>query len=251
MSEVVSMSNGGGGTTFLGGVAMGAVLLTLAWFIVSDPNAGSHDQTVGQVPVAETSPSTVGPTQSTVAADPMQRCLEAAGVLEHPLRRASSSVAQWEVHVEAMNKLVVGAISLPQANAFWNRTRVGASHRIEGFERAMQRLHRPGVDCPPPALLPSGTSKPARSCARQVATELRVLHEAGIAIDTWRKHVHAMEMLRMGMLSPSAATRMWLAMWHRGQQEIVAYRHVAHAADTTRGCAGGTPGDVPSASASP
>jgi hypothetical protein len=76
-----------------------------------------------------------------------------------------------------------------------------------------------------------------------------VLRAARAAIGTWRQHVHAMNMLRIGKLAPSKATQMWVAMWPRGQHEINMYRvaaRVAHLvsesgcpASATQGALGG------------
>jgi hypothetical protein len=145
-------------------------------------------------------------------------------------------VSQWEVHVGAMNKLVVGQISLQQAGAFWKQTRVDAYHRINQFERAASRLQEHGVDCPAPSLLPKSAPAPVRECSRQVGADLQALSAARTAIDTWRNHMRAMEMLRMGKLSPSMAEKMWLSMWQRGQHEIQAYQAATHAAHSMHGC---------------
>jgi hypothetical protein len=169
-------------------------------------------------------------------ADQRQRCIDAAAATRLPLRRAASSIDQWEVHVGAMNKLVTGAITLQQATVFWNSTRVGARNKVERFEQAWGRLQRHGLDCPSPVMLPSGSPPQLRSCSREVAADVRVLHAAGTAIATWRRHVQAMNMLRMGTMSPSTATQMWLVMWHRGQQEIETYRAAAREADKVPGC---------------
>jgi hypothetical protein len=169
-------------------------------------------------------------------ADQTKRCVDAVTAARFALRRAASSIDQWEVHVGAMNQLVTGAITLQQATVFWNRTRVGARHRIERFERAREQLQRDGLDCPSPAMLPSGSPPQLRACSGEVAADLRTLQAAGTAIQTWRRHVEAMEMLRMGKLSPSSATQMWLAMWHRGQQEIQTYRAAVQEAHRLPGC---------------
>jgi hypothetical protein len=89
------------------------------------------------------------------------------------------------------------------------------------------------VDCPAPRLL--GTRAPAelRACSVHVAAEARTLDAAQAAIDTWRHHVVDMDRLRLGKLSPSAATQMWLSMWQRGVQQIDAYRVAAQ--DVRRG----------------
>jgi hypothetical protein len=140
-----------------------------------------------------------------------------------------------------MNKLVTGVISLRQATKFWNQTRVGARHRVTDFERARAALERHGVDCPSPAMLPSPSPQKLRACAREVTTDLRVLKAAETAIGTWLRHVHAMEMLRMGKMSPATASRMWLQMWHRGQHEIELYRAAARAAHHVSGCTTAAP----------
>lgn len=230
-----------------GGVVLGLVFGAVGVSLIVNPNSDSGGTDQGRLSGAL--PSSVAHAPRGGTRDQMQGCLDAATNFELPLRRAASSMDQWEVHVGAMNKLVVGAITLQQATAFWNRTRVGARHRVAEFERALARLHRHGVDCPPPALLPSGASPDLRSCAREVATDMRVLHAARTAIGTWRRHVRAMEMLRMGHMSPSTASRMWLAMWQRGQDEIETYRVAARAARSVSGCASAAAS--PSASRSP
>ena len=137
---------------------------------------------------------------------------------------------QWNVHIGAMNKLVVGAITLQQATAFWNQTRVGAYDRIGRFQDADAQLERRGVDCPAPRLLGSGASPALRGCARHVAAELRALDSARTAIATWNHHLQAMDQLRACSLSPAAATRMWLSMWQQGVHELDRFREAADAA---------------------
>jgi hypothetical protein len=217
------------------GIVLGAgVTLAVSWPIGhSGSVAGHHHQRARLSAQRDSSPRS---TQQQAVADQRKRCLDAVTATRLPLRRAASSIQQWEVHVGAMNQLVTGAITLQQASAFWNRTRVGARHRVERFERAWGRLQRRGVDCPAPGMLPSGSPQRLRSCSREVSADMRVLHAAAIAIHTWRRHVGAMNMLRMGKMSPSTATSQWLAMWHRGQHEIETYRAAALAAARVPGC---------------
>jgi hypothetical protein len=234
----VSPSHGvtaGIATAVVLGIVLGSgVTLALSWPTGhSDGGAGGDDQ---RARLSAQRHSSSPPAQQQALADQRQRCVDAATATQLPLRRAASSIDQWAVHVGAMNQLVSGAITLQQATAFWNRTRMGARHRVERFERASGRLQRQGLDCPPPGMLPSGSPRQLRACSREVAADLRVLHAAGIAIHTWRRHVNAMNMLRMGKMSPSTATQLWLAMWHRGQQEIETYRAAARAARKVPRC---------------
>jgi hypothetical protein len=216
---------------FLGGVTVG-VLLLITWLVVTPYFFTSGTNQPG---LSRELPSRTPFGQHRSSPDQMQRCTDAATALKSPLRRASASVAQWEIHVGAMNQLVSGAITLPQATAFWNRTRVGALQRVQQFERAWTRLQRQGVNCPRPARLTSQSVPKLRSCAEEVHTDMQVLRAARTAIGTWRRHVRAMNMLRMGKLAPSKATRMWVAMWPRGQHEINMYRVAARVARVVSG----------------
>jgi hypothetical protein len=142
------------------------------------------------------------------------------------------------VHVQAMNELVVGEITLQQATRFWNRTRVGAQRNVDRFRRAWSALARTGVDCPSPNLLGPATAA-ARSCSRLTDAELRVAQAAKTSIDTWDEHVQHMDMLRMGTLSPARATEMWLGMWRRGVRDLATYRAATRNPALEISCPGG------------
>jgi hypothetical protein len=226
------------------GIVLGAgITLAVSWptghsdFGAGSGNRGSNQQARLSAHSHSSPPSA----RRKALADQTQRCIDAVTATRLPLRRAASSIDQWEVHVGAMNQLVAGSITLQQATAFWNRTRVGARHRVESFEQARVRLQRHGLDCPSPGMLPSGSPAQLRSCSRKVAADMRVLQAASTAIQTWRHHVRAMNMLRMGTLSPRAATQMWLAVWHRGQHEIETYRAAARVAHAIPQCSPATP----------
>jgi hypothetical protein len=210
-----------GSALFVRGLAVGAVLVGFAWALVAAVTGGSD--TTDATPTSGTvvtSATPVAPQQPTR----LQRCAVAAQRLTAPLDAADPAMDQWEVHVGAMNKLVVGAITLRQASAFWNQTRLGAYRRIERFDRAMQQLRKHGVDCPDPQVLRTGSSDVLRVCAHRVAAQMRTLDAAETAITTWRSHVRDMDRLRLGQLSASAATQMWLSMWHQGVRQLEQYR---------------------------
>jgi hypothetical protein len=124
-----------------------------------------------------------------------------------------------------MNKLVLGAISLNQATAFWNQTRVGAAHNVNAFRQAARRYRETSATCLTEG---AGTDQVAqvRSCAEAVAARNKVIRAAETSARTWDKHVHDMEMLRMGHLSPAKATSMWIASWRTGVHQL----HNYHAA---------------------
>jgi hypothetical protein len=129
-----------------------------------------------------------------------------------------------------MNKLVVGAITLEQATQFWNQTRVGASTNLKSFASARERFQQRSARCPAPES--SGATVPAewRSCHRAVAARNQALQLSTVSLGTWRDHVHHMEMLRRGEMSPQEATQLWLRSWRKGNDEVRAYRAAARAA---------------------
>jgi hypothetical protein len=237
--------------SLIGGIAVGAVLLGAVWLFVAglpgvvekakSPNAAEPSATLSVVPTTTSQSQAPGPTR-------LDRCTDAADVVERSLQQARPALDQWEVHVGAMNKLVVGSITLQQATAFWNQTRVGAYDRIGRFENAEAQLDRRGVDCAAPRLLGSGASPALRACAQHVNAELRALDSARTAITTWKHHMQAMDQLRSGKLSPTAATQMWLTMWQRGVHELEGFRTAADAAQHVGACDGTAGTSQPSAS---
>jgi hypothetical protein len=151
------------------------------------------------------------------------RCRRVYTDQQEPLDAASSAMSQWEVHIAAMNKLVLGAISLDQAMQFWNRTRVGAKARLHTFDAAVRRIGRLTIACPDPGADPSAGTRLMR-CERAVAANARLLSLAETALGTWALHVKHMEMLRDGTMTPAQATQAWLLSWHQGQDQVTQYR---------------------------
>ena len=216
--------------TFLVGTILGLLGVVL-WVSVMEDDGGDAGLQASSRSVAdEPEPVPRDDASSTPAQQPADtrasRCSEAAAALEAPLVAAGPALRQWDVHVDAMNKLVVGEITLQQATAFWNQTRLGAQRNVDRFRKAWTALERTGVDCPAPALLGPAPAA-VRSCSRLVEAELGVTRTAKTSIDTWDTHVHHMDMLRMGTLSPEKATEMWLAMWRRGVRDLDTYRAAA------------------------
>ncbi len=81
----------------------------------------------------------------------------------------------------------------------------------------------PGVRCPAPDRV-RHAAPALRSCVRRVAADERALEAARTTLKTWGRHVKDMEMLRMGHMTPAAATQMWLTSWRSGLHQLHAYR---------------------------
>jgi hypothetical protein len=220
---------------FLVGALTGMVALGLLWAGTALLNGTGTD---GRRAASSSATAEVKPSQHTpVAPEPSRAnpCRRVDQALAGALRTATPALDQWEVHVGAMNKLVVGSITSQQAAAFWSQTKVGATRNLGRFYSATQRLPFAGVNCPS-STDSTQASAEARSCARQVAQERRALHAVRIALRTWKKHIRHMRMLDMGHLSPAAATQMWLANWQRGIREIRDYRSAQRAVDRPDSC---------------
>lgn len=211
----------GPGRAYLaGGVVgglVGAAVVLLVWLTISalSPDSpGSAD-----APRPGGAGATVLGTQEASSGQCRQRFAAQGRVL----RAADATLSQWEVHVGAMNKLVTGAISLQQATAFWNQTRVGAQERLARYDAAVRALEGAANRCSPAA----AAAVDDQRCAAAVEARDLALRKAHRATATWRQHVHHMEMLRQGTLSPAMAQRMWLRSWHRGVRQLEAYRAAA------------------------
>jgi len=218
----------------VGMVALGLVWATARYIIAPDSDqATTTGDTSTKLPTSdgESSPGAQG------AGSPsrMYYCRQADADLTGVLLAVAPAMDQWAVHIGAMNKLVVGAITLQQATQFWNQTRVGAKRNLEHFRTAMRDVPFTGMDCPDPTDLGQASTQ-LRACAQRVAHERQALDDARIATGTWATHVRHMEMLRMGHMSAARASRLWLSSWRQGVAELRAYRGAARAVGASASC---------------
>jgi hypothetical protein len=228
------------GLMFVVGTVLGLLAVVL-WVGLTDDDSGDETALQSSSSRVADQPEPQGSTRSEPAAPADSRgdrCADAAEALTSPLEAARPALRQWDVHVAAMNQLVRGEISLQQATEFWERTRLGAQRKVERFRTAWDELQRTGVDCPAPAFLGSAPAT-VRSCSRLAAARLGVLETAKTSIDTWDTHVHHMDMLRMGTMTPQQATDMWLTMWRRGVRDLDAYRTATRSPALELECAQG------------
>ena len=224
---------------FLVGALAGIMILGLVWAMTGLFAGTDSDRTAtAGSRVTSTPTSDSGPSQETeVSGSPSLffRCRQADRELAGLLLAAGPAMDQWEVHIGAMNKLVVGAITLQQANAFWNQTRVGAKGNLKHFRSVIHESPLAGVDCPSAAGLTQAPTALA-TCVQRVSRERQALEAARAALRTWATHVRHMEMLRMGHMSPAVATQLWLTSWRHGIQELRAYQGAVRAVDASGRC---------------
>lgn len=208
-------------------------------------------------PDAPTTASGVGETTrdsiaATTRAAPTARVREAASLAslaeqcrlanlrqQAPLSAADVSLAQFDKHIDAMNLLVAGKISLAVATTFWDETRVKAVENAAAFRRADKELAASGTTCPAPdpALAdasPYGQVVTLKSCVSAITARDTALARARTAVTTWEHHVHDMEMLRMGHITPAQAAAAWKKSWKTGEKQLHAYDRAAAKATKIR-----------------
>ena len=141
---------------------------------------------------------------------------------------ADVSLSQFDKHIDAMNLLVAGKISLAVATQFWDQTRVGAAQNAADYRRTQgstrdSRSQCQGLDPDVAASLPYGPVSQLNQCVTYVGRASTALTRADTAVTTWQHHIHDMEMLRMGDITPAQATAMWRRNWHTGQRQLAAF----------------------------
>jgi hypothetical protein len=227
-----SNDKGGRAAVFLAGAvagaAVGALVVAMIWSVLwwlGSGDSGSDGPTADAPDAAALSEST----PDGAATTRLDRCHEVYDAQDRALTAGASSLSQWAVHVGAMNKLVRGEITLDQAWDFWNQTRVGAARELERVDAASGQFRQRTARCPQPR--GSAVDPDLRTCAEAVAARYRTIRLSAVALETWRMHVHHMEMLRDGEMSAQEATRLWLQNWRQGNREIMAYREAAKTAE--------------------
>lgn len=132
---------------------------------------------------------------------------------------------QWRLHIEVMNQLVAGDITLTQATDYWQQTRLGAHRKVDHFRRVDSELQPSAADCASPEGVELRDEQRRRLDACRDATEAfsASLTAARVAIATWEHHIMDMDALRAGDITPAQATTMWLQSWKTGAHQLREY----------------------------
>ncbi len=139
---------------------------------------------------------------------------------------ADASLDQWRLHIDAMNQLVAGEITVAQATDYWNGTRVGAHRLADTFRSLDLDLQGSTERCPAAGdagEAASGSYDPLHACASAARAFENSLEAARIGMTTWEHHIHDMDLFRAGDITPEEATTMWLQSWQAGASELATY----------------------------
>lgn len=205
-------------------------------------NTMSHSSTgpITSSPSATPPQSLSGtPTGAAALAGLAESCRLANLRQQAPLSAADVSLAQFDKHIDAMNLLVAGKISLAVATTFWDETRVGATQNVAAFHEADKGYLADRTGCPvlDPAVAdsaPYGQVVAIKSCSTAIAQRALALQRARPAVTTWEHHIHDMEMLRLGHITPAQATAAWQKSWKTGENQLRAYDQAAAKAKKIR-----------------
>ena len=201
-----------------------AVLVALSFaFALAWVDSTRHDE-----------PTTTAPNTATGSGG-LQACEKVWNAQSETLDAAGRSLQQWRIHVDAMNQLVAGEITLAQAQAFWSRTRKGAAARVAKFETADGSYADVASQCAGDSRT-TKTSPALEHCVAGVRARDRAIDAGTVAITTWKHHIMDMEMLRTGQITPERATRMWLRSWRQGVKELDSFSEVRKDAADAGSC---------------
>ena len=235
-----------------------ALLGTAAWFgkgLFTSPPTGSPSEIQGAAPLTTTpgrttpAPSTTptasattpassatttppgAATPSTGEADPLDAavasCRAKWGLQSTARADAYLSLGQWDRHLDVMNDLRAGKITVARAKDLWTQTTVKASENVAAFRAADAALAASKDTCAVDASATGAEADAVRSCAASMKTVDTVLAQARTAIAPWEKHLKDQSHYRAGGMTPAAAESLWRALWRKGLETMPAYQAVA------------------------
>lgn len=225
---------------------LGVALLVLVMVLVgrqlstNGTSSGTPSRPGATSPVAAASTSgTLSAAQRQAVSMALDTCRLTNLRQQTDLSAAAVSLGLWRKHVDAMNLLVAGKISLAVAQDFWASSRIGAMKSVADFWVADQAYTAGKTStCAPlgPTLAPAATpaqSAALASCAKALPPGDVALARARTAVATWEHHVHDMEALRVGQITPAQATAKWQKNWQAGNAELMRYDAAVAAASAT------------------
>lgn len=210
--------------------AMTAAAGAIGWNIADDRAAQQTTDVppgAGGVPIdISTSPTDGTTPESTPASTELELCRSLWARQVQVELAGDASLDQWRLHIDAMNQLVSGEITLEQATQYWDDTREGAHSKAEAFRALDGDLDDSATECAGS----TGAGGPVDKCMTATNSFADSLAAARIAMTSWEHHIHAMDLFRAGEITAQQATNMWVESWQTGASQLATYdRRAAHA----------------------
>jgi hypothetical protein len=146
------------------------------------------------------------------------------------LAAADRSLSQWRRHLDIMNDLQDGRISLATAKAQWPYTTYKAGENVTAFRSADAALAGSPATCAVPDSTSGQVADALGTCAASMRTVDAALVKARVAIAPWERHLKDQTHFAMGMMTPAAAEAAWRVMWKTGLATLPPYEAVADGA---------------------
>lgn len=140
---------------------------------------------------------------------------------------ADRSLSQWDRHLDIMNDLQAGKLTLAQAKAAWPATTEKAPENIVAFRNADKALAASRDTCTVDASATGAAADAVRGCAASMRTVDGVLARARIAIAPWETHLKDQSHFKAGGMTPVAAEAAWRVLWKKGLATLPGYQAVA------------------------
>lgn len=224
---------GGPGRTIAAAIIVLVLLVAGVWVGTSllsaddTPSATAPTATPASGTASSSAPTeeSTTPPASSEAADPLAAsvaaCQEAWRLQRAAQDAAFTSLSQWRAHLDVMNRLQAGKITLAAAKTEWAPTTVRAAENIVAFRTADQALRSANVACVAPDAPMTGPQADAlRTCAASSAKLNAVLAQARITIAPWETHLKDQSHFKAGEVSSAAAEAAWRALWRKGVATI-------------------------------
>ncbi|GAA6525542.1 hypothetical protein [Intrasporangium sp. DVR] len=209
------------------------VLGAAVWFgkdlFVGSPTAAPVSPTATSTPPS-TAPSTAS-TQPTTAATPsesptptvdpvaarVEEC-RSGWLLQAKARSAAgTSLREWDAHLDIMNALQAGKISLAKAKKDWGPTTADAPQHIAAFHAADRAYRSAERRCDvPPGATPSQQTKDLATCAASMKVVDGILGRARAAIEPWETHLKDQSHFKAGGITATRAEALWRSLWQQG-----------------------------------
>lgn len=224
-------SRAGTTRTILTAVAVLILLVAGVWFgrsLLSPSDAPGANPTTAATGTPATGTASETPTTpqtSTTTADPLaasiSACQEAWRLQTTAQAAAFTALSQWRSHLDIMNRLQAGTITLATAKKEWAPTTVGAPANIAAFHAADKAYTDAKVACVAPDPSVTGPQADAlRSCAASSAKLDGVIKQARIAVAPWETHLKDQSHFKAGQVTSAAAEAAWRVLWKKGLATI-------------------------------
>lgn len=216
----------------------------------SGPQAGAPTAVTGPASSRPESTSAATPTESTPsspatttddastpsapavdpAAEAIAKCRAGWDAQTAAITTGNTALGLWDDHIEIMNRLQAGNISLKTAKAEWPATTKTAPQAVAAFRTADAAFTKLNASCAAPAGADANTAQALTACQASLTARNNQLAATRVAIKPWEIHLKDQSHFTAGEITPAAAEAAWRVKWREGQQSLPGWKAAVKAA---------------------